>query len=230
VGAAAGAAAAIMGPPSRAGPLGTVMACVLTRPELLTTAEIALLLGWRSRGGGICRDPFDSEVINATQSGEFEFVMACHALEEFPTPSTLPSHVSIIPQDRPVIDCMTIRTFSWMHDCVAADRILSLGLRPLIYTPPPTAEGIPELRKMKASIAATGFRDAERFDVIRLVKLSGAEYTGFLTQRHSHLICGDRSSSKYQQAIKWGVKVVSLKWLQMCVSQWTHAQESDFPV
>ncbi|TKA68348.1 hypothetical protein B0A49_04854 [Cryomyces minteri] len=65
------------------------------------------------------------------------------------------------------------------------------------------------------TICVTGFDDLEqRTRIQNTVVANGAEYHGDLTRVVSHLIAAAPQGAKYQHSLQWGIKTVSLLWLE----------------
>ncbi|EGD97454.1 hypothetical protein TESG_04863 [Trichophyton tonsurans CBS 112818] len=65
------------------------------------------------------------------------------------------------------------------------------------------------------SVCITGFEDSDfRSHLEKTVCAHGAEFRRDLTKAVTHLIAFACEGNKYQFAIQWGIKVVSLKWLE----------------
>ncbi|KAF1991306.1 hypothetical protein K402DRAFT_400752 [Aulographum hederae CBS 113979] len=68
---------------------------------------------------------------------------------------------------------------------------------------------------MGLRICVTGFTDeSERKKMQESVTRQGAEYSGDLTKRVTHLIAAKPEGGKYTHALQWNIKVVSIEWLR----------------
>lgn len=64
-------------------------------------------------------------------------------------------------------------------------------------------------------LCVTGFEDmCVRRRLEETIQANGAAYTGDLVRQVTHLIAAKPEGAKYSHAKQWGVKVVSLKWLE----------------
>jgi DNA replication regulator DPB11 len=69
-------------------------------------------------------------------------------------------------------------------------------------------------------ICLTGFDDPEQRRSIQLtVDANGAEYHGDLTKTVTHLIAATPSGKKYEHALNWRMKIVSLDWLEQSLER-----------
>ncbi|KAF2838106.1 hypothetical protein M501DRAFT_992978 [Patellaria atrata CBS 101060] len=63
-------------------------------------------------------------------------------------------------------------------------------------------------------ICMTGFEDLkQRSGIIESVQNNGGRYQGDLTRSITHLIAANPSGKKYEHAMMWNIKIVSLEWL-----------------
>lgn len=63
-------------------------------------------------------------------------------------------------------------------------------------------------------LCITGFPDlADRDRISRMVEEEGAEYHGDLTKQVTHLLVANSDSAKYRAAKEWGIRTVSMKWV-----------------
>ncbi|KAF2026883.1 hypothetical protein EK21DRAFT_73218 [Setomelanomma holmii] len=69
-------------------------------------------------------------------------------------------------------------------------------------------------------ICLTGFDDPEQRRYIQeTVNVNGAEYHGDLTKAVTHLIAATPTGKKYEHAINWRMKIVSLEWFEQSVAR-----------
>ncbi|RAR01717.1 subunit of dna polymerase ii [Stemphylium lycopersici] len=69
-------------------------------------------------------------------------------------------------------------------------------------------------------ICLTGFDDPEqRRSIQETVDSNGAEYHGDLTKSVTHLIAATPSGKKYEHALNWRMKIVSLEWLEQSLER-----------
>ncbi|KAF2762808.1 hypothetical protein EJ05DRAFT_481689 [Pseudovirgaria hyperparasitica] len=81
-----------------------------------------------------------------------------------------------------------------------------------------TEHKAPPLYKLRLSI--TGFDDLLfRQSLSETIISNGAHYSGDLTKQTTHLLAARPEGKKYGYARQWGIKVVSLKWLQDTITR-----------
>jgi DNA replication regulator DPB11 len=69
-------------------------------------------------------------------------------------------------------------------------------------------------------ICLTGFDDPEqRRSIQQTVDANGAEYHGDLTKTVTHLIAATPSGKKYEHALNWRMKIVSLDWFEQSLER-----------
>ncbi|KAJ4399149.1 protein kinase activating protein dpb11 [Neurospora sp. IMI 360204] len=84
---------------------------------------------------------------------------------------------------------------------------------------PNLVHGTTEPRR-KLLICSTGFMEAEeRQHIIDMVEKGGGMYTGDLTRRVTHLVVYKPEGRKYQAAQNWGIRTVSVEWINDCVDR-----------
>jgi len=62
-------------------------------------------------------------------------------------------------------------------------------------------------------VAITGFVGTERCGIKQLLQYMTIQYTENMRRINTHLICKSASGAKYERALEWNIKVVSLDWL-----------------
>lgn len=86
----------------------------------------------------------------------------------------------------------------------------------------------------KCVICTTGFDPDQRERAYKIARECGASAKGDLTKKTTHLVVLTSSppskSKKYEFAVRWGVHVVTLSWLEACHATRTRVPESDYPV
>lgn len=76
-------------------------------------------------------------------------------------------------------------------------------------------------------ICLTGFDNPEqRRSIQETVDANGAEYHGDLTKSVTHLIAATPSGKKYEHALNWRMKIVSLEWLEQSLDRGMALDES----
>ncbi|KAL9051998.1 MAG: hypothetical protein Q9162_005663 [Coniocarpon cinnabarinum] len=69
-------------------------------------------------------------------------------------------------------------------------------------------------------ICVTGFNDLQqRTDIHDVVTANGATYHGDLTKVVTHLIAAAPTGKKYEYATQWGIKLVTIEWLQQSLQR-----------
>lgn len=91
---------------------------------------------------------------------------------------------------------------------------------------------LPPLKK--CVLCTTGFDAEQRERTAKMARECGASIKGDLTKKTTHLIVltnnAPSKSKKYEFAVRWGVHVVPLSWLEACHNTQTRLPESDYPV
>lgn len=78
-------------------------------------------------------------------------------------------------------------------------------------------------------ICVTGFNDLqERNDIAESIAANGASYHGDLTKGVSHLIAAAPQGMKYEFAVQWGIKIVTIEWFQQSLQRGMMLEESLF--
>jgi len=81
----------------------------------------------------------------------------------------------------------------------------------------------------RLKICLTGFDNPEQRRYIQeAVDANGAEYHGDLTKSVTHLIAATPSGKKYEHALNWHMKVVSLEWFQQSLERRMALDEAPF--
>jgi len=114
----------------------------------------------------------------------------------------------------------------WLKDSIIHGGPITVTLQPLVYRPAKGLHGIPELNEK--TIAISGYRGNDRLYAVRMVLLTGAQYTPYLTDSTSYLVAKEPSGDKYQSATQWGVRVVTRQWLEDCVLNWTASPAENY--
>ncbi|PKS13365.1 hypothetical protein jhhlp_000136 [Lomentospora prolificans] len=75
-------------------------------------------------------------------------------------------------------------------------------------------------RRKRLMVCLTGFLNLEeRTSLQEKITSNGADYSGELNRRCTHLIVAKPEGQKYLAARKWGLKVVSLEWLDQTIER-----------
>ncbi|OAA43569.1 subunit of DNA polymerase II [Cordyceps fumosorosea ARSEF 2679] len=77
-------------------------------------------------------------------------------------------------------------------------------------------------------ICLTGFGDPQREQISKRIRANGAQYTGDLTRKCTHLIVGTPNGKKFKAAKAWGVRTVTLPWLDQSIERGMILDESKF--
>ncbi|KAL8137356.1 hypothetical protein V2J09_003357 [Rumex salicifolius] len=76
--------------------------------------------------------------------------------------------------------------------------------------------------------SVSGYHGIERFKLIKLISLSGANYVGALTRSTTHLVCWKFEGEKYTLAKKFGTKIVNHQWLEDCIKKRKRIPEKSY--
>lgn len=101
----------------------------------------------------------------------------------------------------------------WIQACAAENRHLQCSTNPYIFQPQPYyVSRLPSAIQIR--VAISGFVGSERIGIRFLLEAIGATYTDNMSKSNTHLISKTNSGTKYQKAIEWGLKVVTVNWLK----------------
>lgn len=91
-----------------------------------------------------------------------------------------------------------------------------------------------QLPLRKCVLCTTGFDNEQRERTFKMARECGASIKGDLTKKTTHLLVltstAPSKSKKYEFAVRWGVHVVPLSWLEACHAARARVPEADFPV
>jgi len=101
----------------------------------------------------------------------------------------------------------------WVNACAAENRHLQCSTHPYIFQPQPYYISRLPLA-IQIRVAISGFVGSERIGIRFLLEAIGAIYTDNMSKNNTHLISKTNSGTKYEKAIEWGLKIVTVKWLK----------------
>eukprot|EP00795_Rhopilema_esculentum_P012733 gene12733-3459_t len=141
-------------------------------------------------------------------------VITKHGGEVEDTYSKRSTHVLCLHQQgelckKALADGKKIATAHWLNEVLVKSEFFT-PCYPL-HIPVPFSSSVSGCKDMIVTVS--GYTGAERFLVKNMISILGANYTGYFTQAHSHLVCKKPEGRKYEKALEWGVSIVNAKWL-----------------
>jgi len=106
-------------------------------------------------------------------------------------------------------DGKKIATAHWLNEVLMKKEFMR-PCQPLHF-PVPFSTSVSGCKDLLITIS--GYTGTERFIVKNMVSILGANYTGYFTQAHTHLICKTPEGKKYEKALEWGIPIVNARWL-----------------
>ncbi|KAJ3888782.1 hypothetical protein GG344DRAFT_52945 [Lentinula edodes] len=103
------------------------------------------------------------------------------------------------------------RTECWLEKCLYEEKLCSPDDH-VTFTPVSVRCPIPSSESVRISFS--GFDQAERFFVTRLIKALGLTLLSNFSKRATHLLCPSAEGLKFEKAQEWGVPVVNMTWLE----------------
>ncbi|XP_031481499.1 uncharacterized protein LOC116251388 [Nymphaea colorata] len=76
--------------------------------------------------------------------------------------------------------------------------------------------------------AVSGYYGSERFNLIKLINETGANYVGTLTRTTSHLVCWRFQGKKYSFAKSHGITILNHRWFEDCLKARERLRESPY--
>ncbi|KAF1325090.1 hypothetical protein FI667_g9470, partial [Globisporangium splendens] len=118
----------------------------------------------------------------------------------------------------------------WVHCCLTAQVMLSHQAHELFsltvhQTRSLFSHPLPLRCFAKVRASTSVYVGVDRVVVMELLKLAGAQATGKMSKRNSHLICLKPIGMKYEKAKEWGLKIVTARWLIQSLMQGTLLDE-----
>jgi twin BRCT domain len=118
----------------------------------------------------------------------------------------------------------------WLSTCITEQRLLQPSRNPCLFEPgkrpihwlfhPNAQKGLmpgsaasDDATSHAVRISVTGFSGSIRTALMHAVKAIGATYDDSMLSTTTHLICREASGAKYEKAVEWKIRVVSMEWL-----------------
>ncbi|KAJ3786508.1 hypothetical protein GGU10DRAFT_310805 [Lentinula aff. detonsa] len=103
------------------------------------------------------------------------------------------------------------RTECWLEKCLHKEIICPPDDH-ITFTP--VGVQCPIAGADNVRISFSGFDEAERFFMTRLMKVLGLTLLSNFSKRATHLLCPSAEGLKFEKAREWGIPVVGMAWLQ----------------
>ena len=101
----------------------------------------------------------------------------------------------------------------WIKTSIAEKRDVNASHFPYLFQP--QLHHIARLPpSVQITVAVSGFVGGERTGIRFLLEAIGATYTDNMSKRNTHLISKTTSGPKYEKALEWKIKVVTVDWLR----------------
>lgn len=111
----------------------------------------------------------------------------------------------------------------WLQTCFSEHKIISPSRLPIIFVP--GSRPIRSLSKIDGAtkttstkvatirLSITGFSGSKRTAIIHLIEAMGLAYDNSMRTSTTHLICREANGPKYEKAVEWKLRIVSIDWL-----------------
>ncbi|KAJ4473759.1 hypothetical protein J3R30DRAFT_3511458 [Lentinula aciculospora] len=103
------------------------------------------------------------------------------------------------------------RTECWLEKCLYEENLCSPD-RHITFTP--VSVRCPIVGAENVRVSFSGFDQAERFFMTRLIKVLGLTLLANFSKRATHLLCPSAEGLKFVKAREWGIPVVGMTWLE----------------
>lgn len=135
---------------------------------------------------------------------------------------------------------VVVVTTAWLDACLQEERLLPVA-DCVLFAPVPHETPLREMLRRRLSVTITGHQMPDerepnrRRDVLaRLTRVLGASYSERMTKgKTTHLLADARAgtrSEKIEKARRWGIAIVSYKWLLACAEHGDIVDVGDYPV